>query len=183
MVDSIISTVIVCVVDASLPAVSVVVIVRSCVPSANADVVTEYLPSASTVPLPTTSPAAFVISTLAPASPVPSIVGVLSAVILSSLMAVSEPTLISAVGFTIAVSKINVTGVLSVLLPAVSVWRTTILLSPSTGVYVVVQSPPLTLYSTTLPSSILSSFKLPLLVIKSPFTPLSVTNETIGVSI
>ena len=59
-------------------------IVKVCSPSGNLSVVIEYEPSEFTIiVVPNTSPEALVITTVAPTSPIPVIVGVLSLVILS----------------------------------------------------------------------------------------------------
>ncbi len=81
------------------------------------------------------------------------------------------------------VSRVNVSVLLPEVLPAASVWRTMIVLSPSTGVGAEVVHSPLTKYSTVAPSSVPVTVKSPLLVRKSSAKlPLSVSSEICGAS-
>ena len=125
-----------------LPAVSVEVTVRVLSPSGNSLVVTEYVPSSPTVALPIVSPDALVITTVEPASPVPSIVGVLSLVISSLLL---DPLSLDWVKLIVGVCMpVSISTVMfaELVLPAVSVEVTVSVLSPSGNSLVVTEYVP-----------------------------------------
>ena len=125
--------------ELTFPAVSVVVTVKVLLPSGSCDVVIEYVPSSPTVAVPTSAPLASVITTVAPTSPVPLIVGVLSLVILSVFEPpVSEASAKSTVGATIPVSTATVMFA-ELEFPAVSVVVTVRVLSPSGNTDVVIE--------------------------------------------